>query len=91
MIAADYANAGPDRRSAHVEVNEAAASSPGEVGLGFLAHLDKGDFIGRECLAAEMKNGGPPQASGGITIDWLEVVNLCMENGVLPEVSPRVR
>src|SRR5205814_1990427 len=40
---------------------EAQKSSPAEIGLGKLVHLEKGQFIGRAALAAEQKRGGSPR------------------------------
>ncbi|MDF2720729.1 MAG: gcvT [Paenibacillus sp.] len=46
-----------------------ASISPLEAGLGFFVKLDKGDFIGREALAAQKANGLPRKSVGVEMID----------------------
>lgn len=91
LASADYTNAGPDGRSAHVKVSEGETSSPTEVGLGYLVHLDKGDFIGRDALMQEKENGGPERKLVGLEIAWTDIVGLYAKLGKPPEIAPRVR
>jgi aminomethyltransferase len=91
LATADYTNAGPDGRSAHVPADRTNLASPFELGLGKYVDLSKGDFIGREALQQEQKNGGPSHALVGIEIDWRRVQALYEARQLPPEVSPRVR
>jgi glycine cleavage system T protein (aminomethyltransferase) len=60
--------------------------SPAEIGLGKLVDLKKENFVGREALAAEAKQGGPARALVGIEIDWNEVEALFDKIGMAPQV-----
>jgi len=91
LASADYTNPGPDGRSAHVVVNPNEVSTPYEVGLGYLVHLDKGDFIGREALLVEMEQGGATRSLVGLEICWQDILEHYAANGKPPEVAPRVR
>ena len=90
LASSDYTNPGPDGRSAHVIVREHETTSPFEVGLGSLVHLDKGDFIGRGALRAE-KEAGPKKKFVGLELDWKNIVELYATAGRPPEIAPRVR
>jgi aminomethyltransferase len=60
--------------------------SPAEIGLGKLVDLKKGNFVGREALAEETKNGGPARMLVGLEIDWSEVEALYEQIGMAPQV-----
>ncbi len=60
--------------------------SPAEIGLGKLVDLKKDNFVGREALAREKKNGGPERALVGLEINWNEVETLFDKMGMAPQV-----
>ena len=90
LASSDYTNPGPDGRSAHVVVRPDETSSPFEIGLGGLVHLNKGEFIGRAALAAE-KARGPKRRFVGLEIEWRDIVEHYARVGLPPEIAPRVR
>lgn len=59
--------------------------SPGEIGLGKLVDLKKENFVGREALAREEKNGGPERRLVGLEINWNEVEALYEKIGMPPQ------
>lgn len=90
LASSDYTNIGPDGRSAHVVVRPDETSSPFEVGLGGLVHVNKGDFIGRAALTAE-KETGPKRRFVGLELEWQDIVDHYAAKGLPPEIAPRVR
>ncbi len=60
--------------------------SPAEIGLGKLVDLKKDNFVGREALAREKKNGGAERALIGLEINWNEVDALYDKLGMAPQV-----
>ena len=58
--------------------------SPFEVGLGKLVHFEKDNFIGREALLEESKQGSDRQLVG-LEIDWNEMEALFDEVGLAPQ------
>jgi aminomethyltransferase len=60
--------------------------SPGEIGLAKLVDLKKENFVGREALAAEVKNGGPARLLVGLEINWSEVEAHYEKVGMAPQV-----
>jgi aminomethyltransferase len=60
--------------------------TPGEIGLGKLVDLKKENFVGREALAREKKNGGPARSLVGLEINWSEVEALYERIGMAPQV-----
>lgn len=58
--------------------------------MGRFVDLDKDDFIGKAALVAEQASGGPPRALVGLDIDWRAIVGAHLDEGVPPNVSPRV-
>jgi aminomethyltransferase len=64
---------------------ESQRYSPREIGLGKLVDLKKDNFVGREALAAEAKEG-PERALVGLEIDWNEVEALYDKMGMAPQV-----
>ncbi len=89
----DYANAGTDPTGSHTPsaTEDAYVSSPFELGMGGFVDLDKDDFIGKRALVEEQAAGGPPRRLVGLDIDWRSIVELHLDRGVPPNVSPRVR
>jgi glycine cleavage system T protein (aminomethyltransferase) len=60
--------------------------SPAEIGLGKLVDLKKDNFVGREALAREKKNGGAERVLVGLEINWNEVEALYDKLGMAPQV-----
>jgi len=60
--------------------------SPVEIGLGKLVDLKKDNFVGREALERERKNGGPARALVGLEISWNEMEALYDRIGMAPQV-----
>jgi len=58
--------------------------SPFEIGLGKLVHLEKENFIGREALMQESRNG-PKRVLMGLDIDWDEMQALFDDVGLPPQ------
>lgn len=91
LISADYTGAGPDAPSADVAPNPEDFVTPYELGLGHCVKLDKAaDFIGRDALAAEHRRGRG-RCVVGLTFDVEGIVQLFLDAGLSPDVSPRVR
>jgi aminomethyltransferase len=57
--------------------------SPYELGFGRMVHLDKENFVGKEALVRDQKQGVPRQLVG-LEIDWVEVENLHDKFGLSP-------
>ena len=60
--------------------------SPAEIGLGKLVDLKKDNFVGRDALAREKKNGGAERVLVGLEINWNEVEALYDKLGMAPQV-----
>lgn len=60
--------------------------TPGEIGLGKLVDLKKDNFVGRDALAEEARNGGPARLLVGLEINWSEVEALYEKIGMAPQV-----
>jgi aminomethyltransferase len=60
--------------------------SPAEIGLGKLVDLKKENFVGRDALVKEKKNGGAARALVGLEINWNEVEALYDKMGMAPQV-----
>ena len=63
---------------------EAQKSSPYEIGLGRLVHLDKEHFIGRAALKEEQRRG-PQRQLVGLELEWTEVERLYEAVGLAPQ------
>lgn len=63
----------------------AQKTSPFEMGLGRLVHLDKGPFVGQSALRREAEGGSPRQLVG-LDVDWADVERLHEEAGLSPQV-----
>jgi glycine cleavage system T protein (aminomethyltransferase) len=61
-------------------------SSPYEIGLGRLVHLEKGPFVGQAALRREAQGGSPRQLVG-LEVDWADVERLHDEVGLAPQVA----
>jgi aminomethyltransferase len=60
--------------------------SPGEIGLAKMVDLKKGNFVGRDALAEEVKKGGPARQLVGLEVNWSEVEALYEKIGMAPQV-----
>jgi aminomethyltransferase len=61
--------------------------SPYALGLGWAVKLDKGPFNGRDALAAERSNGGPPVRVVGLEVLWEPIEALYVEReGIMPDL-----
>ncbi|MGI8520471.1 MAG: aminomethyltransferase family protein [Actinomycetota bacterium] len=60
--------------------------SPYEIGLGRLVNFNKGAFVGRRALEAEVADGGPARRLVGLEIDWEQMASLYERRGLPPEV-----
>ena len=79
-----------DYTSARHAMNPEQSYSPFEIGLGKLVSFDKGDYVGRRALAAEVASGGPERRLVGLQLDWYDIENLFDAQGLPPGVSPYV-
>ena len=79
-----------DYTSARHAMNPQQNYSPGEIGLGRLVSLDKGDFVGRLALEREAKAGGPARRLVGLQLDWYGIEGLYDAQGLPPAISPSV-
>lgn len=79
-----------DYTSARHAMNPEQNYSPGEVGLGRLVSLEKGDFVGRLALEREAAAGGPPRRLVGLQLDWYDIEGLYDAHGLAPAISPAV-
>src|ERR1700686_3850068 len=57
--------------------------SPFELGFGKMVHLEKDNFIGKQALARDQKNGVPRQLVG-LEVDWTDVEALYERYGLTP-------
>jgi aminomethyltransferase len=60
--------------------------TPGEIGLSKLVDLKKDNFVGRDALAAEVRQGGPARLLVGLEMNWSEVEALYDKIGMPPQV-----
>src|SRR4051794_29877961 len=79
-----------DYTSARHAMNPEQNYSPFEIGLGKLVSFDKGDFVGRRALQAEVAAGGPARRLVGLQLDWYDIERLYDEQGLPPAISPAV-
>src|SRR6202047_2544749 len=57
--------------------------SPYELGFAKMVHLEKDNFIGKQALARDQKNGVPRQLVG-LEVDWIDVEALYERYGLTP-------
>jgi aminomethyltransferase len=79
-----------DYTSARHAMNPEQNYSPFEIGLGKLVSFDKGDFVGRRALQAEVAAGGPVRRLVGLQLDWYDIEGLYDAQGLPPGISPFV-
>ncbi len=91
LVSAEYTGATMEAPSADVAPNPVDHVTPYELGLAHCVKLDKAaNFIGQEALAAENIRG-PSRRLVGLEIDVEHIVQLSLNDGRLPDMSPRVR
>jgi aminomethyltransferase len=66
---------------------ESRKSTPFEMALGWMVHLDREPFNGQAALAAE-KKAGPRRLLVGLAVDWDDYERLFARHGLPPEVPP---
>ena len=57
--------------------------SPYELGFGKMVHFEKDNFIGKQALVRDQKNGVPRQLVG-LEVDWIDVESLYERYGLTP-------
>jgi len=80
LLEVDYSSC----RKASIEDQK---SSPFELGWDRLVSFDKGSFVGRAALEAEMRRGGPARRLAGIELDWDSVEAVSARFGLTPSVA----
>ena len=91
LVSADYTGAGPDEATADVVSRPDDFVTPYELGLDHCVNLAKAaDFVGRSALETE-EAVGPARRIVGLTFDLGQIVELFLDAGLAPDVSPRVR
>jgi aminomethyltransferase len=79
-----------DYTSARHAMNPEQNYSPYEIGLGRLVAFEKGDYVGKRALAAEVAAGGPARRLVGLQLDWYDIEGLYDAQGLPPGISPYV-
>ncbi len=79
-----------DYTSARHAMNPDQNYSPFEIGLGKLVSFEKGDYVGRRALQAEVAAGGPARRLVGLLLDWYDIEGLFDAQGLPPAISPYV-
>jgi aminomethyltransferase len=86
-LEAGFVLIGVDYVSAETAKVAADRMSPYALGLGWTVKLDKGPFEGRDALAAERTNGGPPSRVVGLEVAWEPIEALSLgDEGVMPDL-----
>ncbi|MBZ9727185.1 aminomethyltransferase family protein [Mesorhizobium sp. CO1-1-11] len=89
LVSADYNGAGPDPRTARVEVVDDLQITPFEAGLGRLVDLDH-DFVGRDALKAAEASAEPKRRFVGLRYDAMEIVSAAAEKSAYGTALSRV-
>lgn len=84
-IEAGFILLGCDYFSAPKVVLESRKSTPYELGLGWMVHLERDPFVGQAALARE-KAQGSKWAFVGLELDWTEVEALYDDHGLPPRL-----
>ncbi len=90
IIGYDYTGSGGDHHGAGIIAGEDYTASPYELGLGRLIDLEKGDFIGKEALAAEAAREGGVRLAG-LVCDADALLDAQRRVGVPPPALTRVQ
>jgi aminomethyltransferase len=89
-IEAGFVLLGVDYYSSHKVVLEARKSTPLELGFGWMVDLERGNFIGRDAIAAEMKRG-PVWHLVGLEVSWEELEALYASFNLPPSLPVTAR
>jgi aminomethyltransferase len=89
-IEAGFVLMGIDYYSAKKVVLEARKSTPHELGFGWMVDLERGPFIGRDAIAAEVKRG-PAWQLVGLEVSWEELEALYARFNLPPSLPATAR
>jgi len=89
-IEAGFILLGVDYYSSHKVILESRKSTPLELGFGWMVDLERGNFIGRDAIAAEMKHGSVWQLVG-LEVSWEELEALYASFNLPPSLPPTAR
>jgi len=89
-IEAGFVLLGIDYYSAKKVVLEARKSTPHELGFGWMVDLKRGNFIGRDAIAAEMRRGSVWQLVG-LEVSWEELEALYASFNLPPSLPVTAR
>jgi len=89
-IEAGFVLLGVDYFSSQKVVLESRKSTPLELGFGWMVDLERGNFIGRDAIAAEMKRGSVWQLVG-LEVSWEELEGLYASFNLPPSLPPAAR
>ena len=89
-IEAGFVLLGVDYFSSQKVVLESRKSTPLELGFGWMVDLERGSFIGRDAIAAEMKRG-PIWQLVGLEVSWEELEALYAGLNLPPSLPPAAR
>ena len=89
-IEAGFVLMGVDYYSSKKVVLEARKSTPHELGFGWMVDLERGSFIGREAIAAELKRGSTWQLVG-LELSWEELEALYATFNLPPSLPATAR
>jgi aminomethyltransferase len=89
-IEAGFILLGVDYFSSHKVVLESRKSTPLELGFGWMVDLERGNFIGRDAIAAEMKRG-PAWHLVGFEVSWEELEALYASFNLPPSLPATAR
>lgn len=89
-IEAGFILLGVDYYSSHKVILESRKSTPLELGFGWMVDLERGSFIGRDAIAAEMKRGSIWQLVG-LEVSWEELEALYAGFNLPPSLPATAR
>lgn len=89
-IEAGFILLGVDYYSSHKVILESRKSTPLELGFGWMVDLERGSFIGRDAIAAEMKRG-PVWHLVGLEVSWEELEALYAGFNLPPSLPATAR
>ena len=89
-IEAGFILLGVDYYSSHKVILESRKSTPLELGFGWMVDLERGNFIGRDAIAAEMKRGSIWQLVG-LEVSWEELEALYASFNLPPSLPATAR
>lgn len=89
LVSADYNGAGPDPRTARVDVTDDLNITPIEAGLGRLIDFGS-DFVGKQALQVAMASIEPGRRFVGLQYDASEIVSVAAEKSAYGTALSRV-